>query len=71
MSTMRFKSADDQNLWYTACQMKCDMEVQKNEQKEDVFCDGKFVDCDGFGGYDPRDPCRQTCVTPIEGIKGA
>lgn len=27
-------------------------------------CDGTFVDCTGYGGYNPLDPCKQSCVQP-------
>ena len=43
------------------CQDKCRLESQ-NENNENVMCTGQYVDCDGFGGYDPRDPCKQTCI---------
>lgn len=34
----------------------------------DVTCRGKYVDCTKFGGYDPRDPCRETCVNNVRKI---
>jgi len=27
-----------------------------------VICITRYVDCSMFGGYDPKDPCRQTCL---------
>jgi len=32
-------------------------------------CSGKFVDCSKYGGYDPTDPCHQTCIEPRNGFK--
>jgi len=29
---------------------------------EPVMCTMQFVDCSAHGGYDPRDPCRHTCM---------
>lgn len=31
-----------------------------------IKCSGDFVDCSENGGYDPRDPCNQTCVQKKE-----
>ena len=28
----------------------------------DIECTAEYVDCTGRGGYDPVDPCNQTCV---------
>ena len=43
------------------CQDKCKLESE-NDSNQKVMCTGEYVDCDGFGGYDPRDPCNQTCI---------
>jgi len=31
-------------------------------------CTGTFVDCSMYGGYDPVDPCKQTCINPRGGF---
>lgn len=33
-------------------------------------CDGTYVDCTGYGGYSPLDPCKQTCVQPKDRVAG-
>jgi len=34
--------------------------------KHSKDCDGSFVDCTDYGGYDPIDTCKQTCMQPTE-----
>lgn len=60
MSTMRFVSADAQKQWYGACSGKCKVDSEKKE-KEPIMCTAQYVDCSEQGGYDPTDPCKQTC----------
>lgn len=63
---MRFQNEDDSRKWFASCQLKCKIDVEKISKTE-VFCTANFVDCDLNGGYDPRDPCNQKCVTPLGG----
>jgi hypothetical protein len=62
MSAMRFASEADGTRWLTSCQIKCKVD-SGSSQKDNVFCTGNFVDCSGYGGFDPTDPCKQTCVS--------
>ena len=38
-------------------------------RKDHITCSGKYVDCSKYGGYDPTDPCHQTCVEPREDVE--
>jgi len=58
---MRFKDTKESEKYYLMCQDKCKLESE-NDSNQKVMCTGEYVDCDGFGGYDPRDPCNQTCI---------
>lgn len=67
---MRFINEDQKKKWYLACQLKCKADSEKGfkaVQENKQLCTAKFVDCSANGGYDPRDPCKQKCVTPLEG----
>jgi len=63
MSTMRFYSAREEQLYYYSCVIKCKVDAERLLGSH-AHCSGKFVDCSMYGGYDPTDPCRQTCIVP-------
>lgn len=60
---MRFHGGNELRQWYYSCQIKCRIETSKNREAHET-CSGKFVDCSRYGGYDPTDPCHQTCNSP-------
>lgn len=31
-----------------------------------IKCPLRYVDCKSRGGYDPKDPCRQTCLKKVD-----
>lgn len=67
---MRFKTVEDQKKWYASCQLKCKMDTVTNYKmlnNQEIICTTNFVDCERHGGYDPRDPCNQRCITPLKG----
>ena len=63
MSVMRFISSKEQLIYAYSCVIKCKVETRQLLGAK-ATCSGKFVDCTMFGGYDPIDPCRQTCIIP-------
>ena len=67
MSTMRFVNTDAQTMYYAACHDKCKYTAQKKIKKDDEtsLCSGNYVDCSDNGGFDPTDPCNQTCIQKI------
>jgi len=34
----------------------------KEPVNEGIICPKRYVDCKKYGGYDPLDPCKQTCL---------
>jgi len=70
MSAMRFINEETQKKWYAACQLKCKADADKGfraVQEDKIMCTANYVDCSANGGYDPRDPCKQKCVSPLKG----
>lgn len=57
-------------MWFASCQLKCKVDT-KNASRRETLCTANYVDCSLNGGYDPRDPCKQKCVTPLGGRKTA
>lgn len=69
MSDMRFISTAEQMMYYYSCQIKCKLETGKDDTEGlKTTCSGVFVDCTGYGGYDPVDPCNQTCIQETPGV---
>lgn len=65
MSTMRFASKYDSDMFYEACQNKCKADseelakiTEERLNELDFICTAEFVDCSNNGGYAPRDICR-------------
>jgi len=53
---MKFTTEKDKVAFYEMCNSQCTDLTNPNP------CSDKFVDCTKFGGYDPADKCKQTCV---------
>jgi len=51
---LQAQGVDAQKKYYYSCLEKCDGVTQ--------VCKKMFVDCSRYGGYDPSDRCRQTCL---------
>ena len=66
-STMRFASKTDQLKYKYACRLKCSAEAARAKAANKVCTSDQFVDCSSYGGYDPVDPCKQTCIQPRPG----
>ena len=63
ISVMRFFTYTEQLQYYYSCQIKCKIETAQIKNSHET-CSGKFVDCSRYGGYDPTDPCHETCLRP-------
>lgn len=64
---MRFLSSSERLTYYFSCEIKCKIDSKLNQRMDHSAtdydnCSGDFVDCSKLGGYDPTDPCRQTCL---------
>lgn len=68
MSTMRFINEPAQTKYFAACQDKCKYTVQIKNEDGTTLCTGKYVNCSENGGYDPTDPCNQTCIQKKEDV---
>jgi len=55
MAIMRFMNAEQANDYLEKCMTKCEATPA---EEEPVMCIKRYVDCDEWGGYDPRDPCN-------------
>ena len=58
MLTMNFKSRNSQYEYYQNCASTC---MQRLTSVDSRKCSKKYINCETFGGYDPRDQCKQTC----------
>jgi len=59
----------DQDMYFYSCVIKCKIDTTRLKT-DDIHCSGEYVDCGQYGGYDPSDPCKQTCIQPREGLNG-
>jgi hypothetical protein len=73
---MKFKVKEDQFAYYKSCNEKClASSGTKTGTKPGTkpgdstkpgtkpqMCSKVYVDCSKFGGYDPKDKCKQTCL---------
>ena len=50
--------------WTAGCKTWC--KQGKNKQPDPSKCSKMYVDCSLFGGYDPEDACKQTCLRPYD-----
>ena len=50
--TITFNDIDEKYAYERECRAKC----RKGE--EPVLCPSNFIDCNGYGGYDPKDVCK-------------
>jgi hypothetical protein len=68
MSSLRFLSSAEKMQYYYSCEIKCklDNRLVTEKVKHDRPCTGEWKDCTNFGGYDPSDPCKQTCIQKEE-----
>lgn len=53
ISVLRFNTSTEKLMYYYSCGIKCRIDVEEARGK--TICDGNFVDCSFFGGYDPVD----------------
>ena len=53
---MSFVSMEQEYGYMSDCRQSCMYPPQENT------CPTTYVDCSDFGGYDPNDPCKQTCL---------
>lgn len=53
---MQFASMEQHYNYMSECNFGCTHPPDK------PMCADNYVDCTDFGGYDPYDPCKQTCL---------